>query len=108
MTRAGDRYHRIAVERATVTTDSYNEEVRSWVLFTEAYAQIRWGSGDQRMQAAQEGGVQAVTFIVMQTPDLRAVTITDRIVRGDEMWNIVAIADGRQRGEIEFTARRDV
>ena len=107
MTRSSERTERIVVERASATRDSHNEPVENWAELGRAYAAVRWGSGQERIENQQRAGVQAATFTVAGHAAMRAATIRDRIVYRGAEWNIVAIATP-VRGEIAFTAERSV
>lgn len=107
MITTSQRDTRISVERKTVVRDSHNEETATWAVHAPAYAAVRWGTGAERIEAAQVAGNQSATFIVNSTAKMREVTIEDRIVLRGDAWNIEAVATP-VRGEIHFTASRSV
>ena len=104
---AGPRNQLVSFESFTATQDEYNEDVLTWSEICEEWAQIFYGRGDERRQAAMEQGVQPAVFQVLSNEDTRSVEITNRIVHQGVNWDIVGIApDFPQIGLIEFTATR--
>lgn len=106
MTQAGRRIRRITIERAAITTNDYNEEIPTWASHCEAFADVLFGSGQERREAAQERGSQSATFIVPWTPTLATVTIKDRISFDGAAWDIQGVAPIGLSREIHFTAVR--
>ncbi|MES2903853.1 MAG: head-tail adaptor protein [Pseudomonadota bacterium] len=104
---AGARTSKVTFETATATQDDYGEEQQTWGFLGVAWAQVFWGRGDERRQAATEQGAQAATFQVLDNAMTRAVTIRDRLTLDGDLFDIVGIApDTPKRGHIEFTATR--
>lgn len=99
---AGKRDQRIGFERATVVADEYGSEVPTWVEIAQRWAAVNYGRGDERREAAREGGVQPATFIVLADEVTVTLTVTDRI-QFFGVWNITGIVP-RGRAEIEITA----
>ena len=93
---------RIGFERATLVADEYGSEVPSWAEIAQRWAALSYGRGDERREAAREGGVQPATFIVLADEVTRTLVVTDRISFGG-VWNITGIVP-RGRAEIEITA----
>ncbi len=105
---AGKRNRRITFERATATTNDYGEDVRTWADYAAAWAEVLFGTGQERREAAQEAGSQAATFIVPWSPSLAAVAVTDRINALSATWDITSIAPVGLNKELHFTATRSV
>jgi SPP1 family predicted phage head-tail adaptor len=104
VTTAGKRIHRIVFHKATETTDNYGAIVSAWTQHTEAFAEVLFGTGAERREAAQTQASQAATFIVPTTPKVALVTEKDRIIGLSATWNITsAISVGRDH---HFTAVR--
>lgn len=97
----------ITLERATVVTDAYGEEVRTWSTLATEYARVHFGRGDERRQAAMEQGSQAATFVVRDNPATRGATLTDRISYDGGLWDIRSNVPGAP-GEREIDAVRAV
>lgn len=102
---AGKRDRKIAIERASVTTDDYGTEVSTWSAWCSPFAAVRYGTSAERREAAVEVGSQAATFRVLATTKTKAVTKGDRISFDGSAWDIEGIAP-IGRTEIEFTAVR--
>jgi len=103
----GQRNRRISIEASTFTRNAMNEKVETWAMFTEAFAEVLFGTGQERRQAAQEGASQTATFIVLATPKTRQVGTKHRINALGGVWDITsAIPVGM--AEIHITATRSV
>jgi head-tail adaptor len=77
---AGQRLHRIAIERRTVTgQDDYGHDVVTWSTWTSEYSAIFYGSGREQREAAQESGSQSASFEVLSHTKTRAISVTDRV-----------------------------
>jgi head-tail adaptor len=97
----------ITFQRATVTQDDYGAETPSWATLSQEYAQVFYGRGDERRQAAMEQGEQAATFQVPSNTNTRSVTLKDRISFDGSLWDIDSKAlDTPNRRRVEFTATR--
>lgn len=104
---AGKRRTLIGLERATITQDEYNEEVHAWVEAGREWAQVHYGLGSERRQAAAEQGQQAATFVVPDNSLTRDVKVKDRLTISEEEgeWDITQNVPGKP-GEREITAVR--
>jgi head-tail adaptor len=103
----GRRDTLITIQRGTPTTDDYGGETVVWATHATEWAEVFYGKGDERRQAAMEQGQQAAVFQCLSNTSTRSVSIEDRIVQGGSNWNIVGIApDTPKRGEIEFATVR--
>lgn len=104
---AGPRAFLITIERATVTTDDYGDEIEVWASHAQAWARVRYGSGQERREAAQEAAVQTATFECDWSPTLETVTARDRVQFGGA-WDITsAITTGLNRERHITAVRRD-
>ena len=101
---AGRRDQQIGFHRASVVADEYGTEVPSWAEIAQRWAAVNYGRGDERREAAREGGAQPATFIVLADEITRTIGLTDRIAFAG-VWEIKGIAP-RGRAEIEFSAVR--
>lgn len=104
---AGDRSSRILFERPTEgTTNEYNERVEGDpAIVARAWARVRFGTAQEKREAAQESAVQSATFECLSAPALRSVVATDRIRFDGSAWDISEIAP-LDRMKIRFTATR--
>lgn len=104
--RAGDRNKLIFFVRPVTTTNDYNEPVEgSPATLARALARVRFGTGQERREAAQEAASMAATFECLLTPTLAGVLLTDRITFDGATWDITSRAP-INRDEIHFTAVR--
>jgi len=101
----GRRDQRIQFQRGTPTSDDYGGQTVSWASIADAWAQVRWGTGQERRAAAQEGSEQAATFVCDPSSTLQDVKVTDRVSYRGEAWDITSVAP-MSRSEIHFTAVR--
>lgn len=105
MTDPGQRESLITFEHGSPTTDDHGGETVGWSPLTTAYARIKYGTGQERREAAQEMAVQAATFECDWNPTLAAVAINDRITFDSEAWDIISKAPLGHK-EIHFAAIR--
>ncbi|MFO6447861.1 head-tail adaptor protein [Erythrobacter sp. NE805] len=71
-----------------------------------AWANVRFGSGQDRREMAQAGSSQTATFRVLSTATLRAATERWEIEFLGARWGIQSIAPIGEAADIEFTATR--
>lgn len=101
---AGKRDRKIIFERYSSSVDDYGGETPQWQLFCEAWADINYGRGDERREAAQESSQAVATFQVLANSDTRDVTTLDRI-NFEGFWDIVSAVPNRRKF-IDITAIR--
>lgn len=107
MIGAGDRDRKIVIERdGGAGLDDYGQPVAdSWAAHATAWARVRFGTAQEKREAAQEAGSQAATFECISTAAMRSVVLTDRIQFDGSAWDITEIAP-LDRMTIRFTATR--
>lgn len=105
--KAGPRDRKVIIERATVTTDEYGGTTSTWATYATAFAQVIFGTGAERREAAQESATAPATFRVLATAKTRAVTVKDRINFDGSFWDIVSSVP-LDRDGVEITAIRAV
>jgi len=108
VTETGKRTRRILIQRATATTDDYGAEVQTWGAYAETFAEVLFGTGQERREAAQEAASAPATFIVPWTPLLAAVAVKDRISALGGTWDITSAIPVGLNKEIHITATRSV
>jgi SPP1 family predicted phage head-tail adaptor len=101
-----DRDCLVTFQRATTTTDDYGGETQSWTDLQKAWARVRFGTAQERRQAAQESSSQSATFECNPTAALRSVGATDRIAFDGSDWDIQGPGELLDRMTIRFTAVR--
>ena len=96
---------RITIERFTVTTDDYGGEVKAWATYCTAWANVTFGKGDERRQAAQEQASLTATFRVRANATTAAIATTDRIQFDGAAWDIASNVPYKREGR-DITAIR--
>lgn len=106
MMPAGKRDRRIVFERKTTTRGGLGVKgAVQWSAIDGRWASVRFGSGQERREAAVEGAVQPATFRTLADRMTRTITTEDRIGYGGLTYDITGIAPiGRGPEEFEFTA----
>lgn len=104
---ATQRTELIVFERATSVEDESGDQTKTWNPYVTRRANVRFGTAQEKREAAQEGGVQSATFECVRSADLDAVTLKDRISYLDSSWDLTEIAP-LDRATIRFTASRNV
>lgn len=103
---AGQRSELIVIQRATVTENAYGEEVPTWATYATRRARVRFGTAQEKREAAQEGGVQTATFECVRSTILDAVTLKDQISYLGSTWDITETAPLDTK-MIRFTGTRN-
>ena len=103
---AGKRDRRIDFQRAARGRDSVGVLIEgAWASIGQRWAQVRYGSGAERREAAAERATQPATFRTLADGLTRTITQQDRIIYDGLTYDIVGIAPiGMGPTEIEFTA----
>ena len=98
----------VIFKQATTSENDYGEQIASGsTTLAEAFARVRFGTGQEKRQAAQESGVQSATFEFMPTEALLAVPLTAFIEFDGSDWDLTEKAD-LERNLMRFTATRAV
>lgn len=101
--KAGPLKYRIGVQRfATVELPS-GEESKQWADYTSAYAEISFGTGKERREAAQETASAPATFYVRRNAETATITPADRVTFDGSDWDISSVSPSR-----EFHAGLDI
>jgi head-tail adaptor len=91
-TRAGKRDALIAIEgQGADTDDGFTRQPGAWVELFKEWATVRYGTGAERRQAAQESATISATFGVVANASTRTITTRHRIAYNG-LWNIIAVA----------------
>lgn len=106
--KAGQRNRQVVFEKGTATGDDYGGETIVWDGHATVLAEVLFGTGQERREAAQEAGSQAATFLVAWSPVLADVVIKDRISFNGSDWDITNVTLVGLNREIHFTATRSV
>lgn len=104
---AGNRRDLINFTRLGGGQDVSGQEVdNNWVSLGQEWAEVLYGSGQERREAAMEQGSQAALFRVTDNDVTRTVRTKDRITHDGAEWDITGIAPRQDKGEREFTGVR--
>lgn len=101
---AGARDRRIRIERANLTKGPMNEDIETWVLFAQPWAEKLDISDGERVRAKEVAANISTRFQVLWTPRLGEMTPRDRIVLGTLIYEIVGIKEVGTRDVLEITA----
>jgi head-tail adaptor len=102
---ASNRTELIVIQRSTPVEDEVGGETLTWSTYATRRARVRFGTAQEKREAAQEGGVQSATFECQRSAVLDAVTLKDRISYLNSSWDITETAP-LDRKTIRFTATR--
>jgi len=107
MASATERTELIVFQRASSSTDDYGQSVDTWPGTTLATvrARVRFGTAQEKREAAQEAGAQTATFECYRTNTLNGVTLKDRISYLGSAWDLTEVAP-LDRATIRFTGVR--
>lgn len=92
MVPAGRRDRWITLQRATMTVDAHGGETPSWSSLGKVKALVRWGTSQERRDAAQISAVQSATFVVPANGTTRGLTAEDRLQFEGSAWDIKGVA----------------
>lgn len=105
---ATQRKWSITFLQAGTSTNEYNETVEDWVnptTLATRRAKIRFGTAQEKREAAQETAIQSATFECVNSSTLRAVTLKNKIGFDGSQWDITERATLSPK-DIRFTATR--
>lgn len=103
--KAGKRDRKVSVERYTVTEDAFGGTVETWAEHLQAWAQVIYGTGQERREAGRENASQPATFRLLADSETLGITTADRIAFDGANWDIVSLSPLGREG-LEITAVR--
>lgn len=104
--KQGPLNRRIAVERQSAPVDDgYTTQPGAWAPYCSAWANVVFGKGEERRQAAQEEASLTATFRVRANAKTDAIATTDRIQFDGAAWNISSNVPYKREGR-DITAIR--
>lgn len=104
--RAGQRNRRVVFQRKIITEDPFGGEVTTWTDYASVWAQVIWGTGAERREAAQLSASQPASFRVIANDKTLTLSVTDRISFAGGLWNITSIVPLGLNEAVEVTAIR--
>lgn len=94
--QSGKLQHSIALQRMTETLGPGRNAVQVWTTYATGRAELRQAAVSEFLTTFGEGVSNNAVFLIRWLP---GVSVSDRIVHGGKVWNIVAIAEiGRRKG----------
>lgn len=104
----GKMDQRITIERATTLADTFGTPVPSWSAYLSCWAEVRYGTGQERREAAQQVASAPATFRIRYSVAAAGIAEIDRIAHRGATWDIKSVVElGRNEG-IEITATRSL
>lgn len=105
--KAGARFNLISFYRdGAPVDDGYTTTLGEPTEIGRAYAEVRFGTGQERREAAQESASVPATFVMLDNPITRSLTTRDKIRFQATDWDISSSIPGVERGEWQVTATR--
>jgi head-tail adaptor len=108
MPSASNRGYVIVFIAAATSTNDYNETVEDWgspTTLATRKAGIRFGTSQEKREAAQEAASQTASFECVRSSTLDAIPLTARISFDGSQWDITERAP-LDRKTIRFTGVR--
>jgi head-tail adaptor len=105
---AGQRDRQITFLAAATSTNDYNETVEDWgspITLATRTAGVRFGTAQEKREAAQERASQTATFECVRSAVLDAIPMTARIGFDGSQWDLTERAPLDHR-KIRFTGVR--
>lgn len=98
----------VIFKQVTTVENDYGEQIPGGsTTLAEAWARVRFGTAQEKREAAQEAGVQSASFEVVPTAAMLAVPLTATIEFDGSEWDLTEKAD-LERNLMRFTATRAV
>lgn len=99
--QAGKLQHRIDLQRMAETVSPSGHVAQVWTTYATGRAELRQAGISEFLTDYGEGTSTNAVFLLRWVP---GVSVSDRILHGGKVWNIVAITEiGRRKG-IELRA----
>jgi head-tail adaptor len=94
--QAGKLQHPIELQRPTEALGPGRVAVQTWTTYASGRAELRQSGVSEFLTTYGEGMSTNAVFVIRWIP---GVALSDRILHGGKVWNIVALAEiGRRRG----------
>lgn len=103
--KRGEYAHLVIFKSSVATTNDHGDEELTWSEIERAYARVRFGTAQEKRDAAQEYATQSATFEVRPTSALLGVRLKDQIEFDGSDWDITEAAP-LDRKNLRFTAVR--
>lgn len=94
--QAGKMQHTIELQRLTETLNPARHAIQTWTTYASGKAELRQAGVSEFLTSFGEGVTNNAVFVIRWIP---GVALSNRILHGGKVWNIVALAEiGRRRG----------
>jgi SPP1 family predicted phage head-tail adaptor len=103
--RAGDMDRRIAIEKRVLTTGPFNEQIVTFVLLADVWAEVKQQGGSEFLAAETVTAERRVVFRIRWLPGVSAL---DRVTHEGRAHNITETRElGRREGIELYTTALD-
>lgn len=104
---AGDLRYQVGLWRFVTETDPMGGDIKTWSTLGDRRADIIFGTGRERREAAQTTASVTATFSVRSDPLTLTLTPADRLRYADADWDISSIVPSRKYDAVlDITATR--
>ena len=101
--RAGALDRRVTIQTSTETQDNTGAVVIIWSTFATIWGNRRDTTGRERVLAGAETAIADCVWRIRWLADLEAKM---RLLEGDDVWDIVAVAELGRREWLDLTCTR--
>ena len=101
---AGRLDRRIALRRATVTANAFNDPVETWATLATVWANVAPVSDGERLRAGETLASKLNRFTIRYSATAATIDPRDRILYEGRDWDIHAVKELDRREMLEITA----
>ena len=101
---AGRLDRRIALLRASVAADAFNEQVATWSTFATVWAEAKPVLDGEKQQAGQTLASKSYRFTIRYSSDVADIDTRDRLIFDGRTYDINAVKEMDRRRWLEITA----
>lgn len=101
MTGSGSLNRRATFQRATVTFNSFNEEVETWATLASVYIHRRDASAGESYRAQEVGGKLSIRFTIRYSTQVADLNPRDRVVYDGGVYNITGVREVKRNRWLE-------
>ena len=101
---AGRLDRRIALRRATVTANAFNEPVETWATLATVWCSVVPVSDGERLRAGETLAAKQSRFTIRYSATVAAVDPRDRLLYEAREYDILGVKELGRREMLEITA----
>lgn len=101
MMQSGKLQQRIELQRLAEAVQPTGAVAQTWTSYATGKAELRQAGVSEFLTTFGEGVANNAVFIIRWLP---GVSVSDRIIHGGKVWNIVAIAEIGRKSGLELRA----